>query len=329
MPSLSIIIVNYRSWDILRKNLNALVSYHFQSFAQEIVVVDNCSDDGRFQDFVTLFPTVRFILNEGNWGFAHGCNLGAAIAKGDILLFLNPDTIAPKESIERMYLIYKDDAEMGILSCKQSEKPYSYQKILPSVFTLFGPQRSIYKLVFSQKFKRMNCQTCQTSYISPDWISGSVVMISRGWFEKAGGWNTDYWMYSEDVELSKRVKDLGGKLRLLCDVNIAHEHGGASRINVKTTALTKTEVIISQHVYIHNNFDGLEKALAHFLLVTNTLIFKGILGLLGILLWFIPKARVQFWILKNCLTYYRSAILNRTWLSPRSVKFPVNRNVSH
>lgn len=321
MDILSVIIVNYKSWSILKKNLNLLASYAFEKLSLEVIVVDNYSNDGNLRVFKSAYPQFKIIENTGNWGFAHGCNFGAKHAKGEVLLFLNPDTLAPKESLERMFLEYKANPQIGILSCKQSEKASSYQKIAPSIFTLFGPQRSLYKLIFSNKFKEINCQTCHCEAVSPDWISGSVVMISRAWFDRVEGWNTDYWMYSEDVELSKKVKDSGGLLRLLCNVSIVHEHGGASRINVETSALTKTEVIISQHVYIQNNFSKIQKIPSHFLLIINTLIFKGLLGILGVFLFFLPKARLQFFILKNCVKYYISAIINRTWISPKSGKF--------
>lgn len=321
MPTLSIIIVNYKSWVILQKNLEPLVSYTFQGFNLEIIVVDNCSNDNKIDAFRKRFDSVNIIENSGNWGFAHGCNLGAQHASGEILLFLNPDTLAPKQSIEKMFWKYKSDEKNGILTCKQSEKPSSYQNILPSIFTLFGPQRSLYKWLNSEKFEALNCNSCQGEMISSDWISGSVVMISREWFEKVGGWNTDYWMYSEDVELSKKVKDAGGLLKLMCDINIVHEHGGASRINVKTSALTKTEVIISEHVYIQNNFSKNQKLPSHILLIINTLVFKTVLALVGLLLFFLPKGRVQVLILRNCITYYFSALMNRTWLSSRSFNF--------
>lgn len=321
MPSLSIIIVNYKSWGILQRNLDLLVSYHSEGFDSELIVVDNKSEDGVFLDFKMRFPSVKFIENDGNWGFAHGCNLGALHAKGEILLFLNPDTLAPKDSIEIMLSTYISDSNIGILTCKQSENPSSYQKIKPSIFTLFGPQRSIYKLVNAEKFKVTNCKTCNCEMVDSDWISGSVVMISRWWFDKVGGWNTDYWMYSEDVELSKKVKDAGGSLKLMCKVNILHEHGGASRINPETSALTKTEVIVSQHVYIQNNFIPWQKFPSHILLIVNTLFFKTIFGIFGMLLFFIPKARVQTLILRNCLRYYFSVFRYFTWISPRSINF--------
>ena len=321
MPSLSIIIVNYKSWGILQKNLELLSSYDFENINLQIIVVDNCSNDGRLAEFISLFSKVLFVENEGNWGFAHGCNCGAELATGDILLFLNPDTLAPKASLEKMLFEYISDSKIGILSCKQSDKPSAFRKITPSIFSLFGPQRSLYVLLFPNKFKENNCLTCTGDAISPDWISGSVVMISRAWFDRVGGWNTDYWMYFEDVEFSIKVKQAGGELRMLCGVNIVHEHGGASRINVETAALTKSEVIISHHVYIQNNFSALQKIPSHVLLVINTLFFKSILGILGCFLFFIPKASLQVLLFRNILKYYWSALRHQTWLSFRSFKF--------
>lgn len=319
MPILSIVIVNYKSWTILQKNIEALLSYDFEEFELEIIVIDNCSNDGKFSEFKSKFPGIHILENEGNWGFAHACNLGASLAKGNILLFLNPDTLASKAAISEMYSYYSNNSDIGILSCKQSEKLSSFQKIKPSIYTLFGPQRSIYKLIYSKKIKNMLSQ--DGKIITPDWISGSVVMISKFWFDKVGGWNTDYWMYSEDVELSIKVKEAGGLLKMLTKEKIVHEHGISSRINPITTALTKSEVIISNHVYIQNNFSNWQKIPSHFLLICNTLVFKSILGLIGLVLFFIPKAKVQFLILKNCLAYYFSALGNQTWISPRSFNY--------
>jgi GT2 family glycosyltransferase len=321
MPVLSVIIVNYKSWTILEKNLKALVSFVFSEFEVEIIVVDNCSNDGYLGAFKNKFPQIKLIENSGNWGFAHGCNLGAKHARGELFLFLNPDTLASQTAIETMVSHYLEDESIGIVSCSQSSKASSSQKIRPNIYTLFGLQRSIYKLIFKNKFKESTCKNCNQKFVLPDWISGSVVMISKAWFYRVGCWNTAYWMYSEDVELSVRVATLGGKLQLLSDVFISHEHGGASRINPVTTALTKTEVIISQHTYIQNNFSIIQKVPAHVLLICNTLIFKVILGLIGLLLFFVPKAKTQTLIFVNCLKYYFLAMKNSTWISPRSEKY--------
>lgn len=321
MKQLSIIIVNYKSWMPLSKNLDALSEILKNQPSFEVIVIDNCSGDNELANFQTKYPVIDFYENAGNLGFASGCNFGASKAKGDVLLFLNPDTIGSEDALTKMLHRILVDSQIGIVSCKQSEKASSYQKMFPSLATLFGPQRSLYKMLNSEKFKAMNCATCNCAEVSPDWISGSVVMMTRTWFDKVGGWTEDYWLYSEDTDLSKKVANAHGKIILLCDTYIKHDHGGASRINVKTEALTKAEVIASQHVYIQNHFAGFEKSLAHTLLLMNTLVFKGILAIFGLVFFFIPKLRVQLFLFKNCVGYYLSALKSQTWLSVRSPNY--------
>ena len=148
-----------------------------------------------------------------------------------------------------------------------------------------------------------------------------MVFISREWFDKIKGWNEDYWMYFEDVDLCHKVTLNGGKIAVTRKTTIFHKHGGASRINVKTKALTKTEVIISKHVYISNYFNVSEQILIQTLLILDTVIKKLILSILSLFLFFIPKLIVHRLLLKNIIRYYYQAILNKTWISPRSMNY--------
>jgi GT2 family glycosyltransferase len=316
---LSIIIVNYRSWEVLGKNLELLEAYDFKDFKHEIIVVDNYSDDGQFAPFQIKHPKVKFILNSGNHGFAHGCHTGFLSSSGEIVLFLNPDTIAPKMAIEKMWRFYKSNSDSGIVSCIQSQNPSSYQKTPPGLLTLFGPLRSFYKWKNREDFEKNDCNKCNCEYINPAWISGSVVMISRGVYQKAGGWNANYWMYWEDVELSEKVLNTGMKLYMLCDVIIDHMHGGASRRNPVTSALTKTEVLKSQHLYFSLNKNGFENFVIQTLLVLNNLIFKFLIGFVACFFYFIPKMKVHVLILKNLIKYYIKVLKTGSWKSERAI----------
>ena len=157
--------------------------------------------------------------------------------------------------------------------------------------------------------------------VFPDWVSGAVVLISINWFDKIQGWNEDYWMYFEDVDLSKKVADLGGEIALLENVEIIHNHGGSSRINIKTAAITKTEVLISKHVYINNHFKGFQYFLIQYSVITTVLISKLILGIFGFVFFYKPRLKLESKILVNLIEYYLKSILNRTWLSFRSTNF--------
>ena len=319
---ISIVIVNYKSWNHLFSCLESIQNIKLEYITIEVIVVDNCSNDSKLNVFRNDFPNFSFIENSGNNGFANGCNLGAKNSSGDYLFFLNPDTIISKESILEMYTFLNENKNVGIVSCNQINTSGLYEKnvrFFPDLSTLFGLFRALNKKKLNSKISLKN------DVLYPDWVSGAVLLINRAWFDKISGWDEDFWMYYEDVNLSKKVSNLGGKVALLANTEIIHNHGGSSRINIKTASITKTEVLISKHVYIRHNYTGIKHFILQFLVVMNNLIGKIIATLIGVLFFFIPKLRLNVYLCFNIIKYYSSSVLNRTWLSYRSLNHP-NKN---
>mgnify|MGYP000556845817 CR=1 FL=1 len=323
---ISVVIVNYKSWNYLNKCLSSLDQFEKSLFSYEVLVVDNNSNDGKLEEYKSKYKNVQFIENTGNNGFANGCNVGAREAKGNHLLFLNPDTIANEEALFKMLAYTKENEDVGIVSCLQKNDNGFYENIVrffPSLLTLFGATRALYKFLNYKKLSSRYNSVEELAY--PDWVSGSVVFINRDWFLKVNGWNEDFWMYYEDVDLSKEVKNQDGRVVLLESAEIQHSHGGASRINFTTASLTKTEVIISKHVYIHNHFYGALRIFLQFLVTTSNVISRIIFSALGVLLFFIPKMKLQLYIGGRVFRYYVSSIYQGTWLSPRSMNYKTKR----
>ncbi len=322
MIDVSIVIVNYKSWDALTECLEALTTIYSNRFSFETIVVDNHSNDGKLETFQNLFPSINFIKNSGNNGFANGCNTGANLAKGEYLLFLNPDTVAGENAIYELLNSAKTNPDFGIVTCTQlNEKGKAYKEVrfFPSLKNLFGTFRAINKLFTKSKIKQDF--NPEKTIIFPDWATGAVIFMSVAWYKKINGWNEKYWLYFEDVDICKRVANQGGKVALLRKSTILHKHGGASRINIKTKALTKTEVLISQHIYFNEHSKGFDRSLIQFLILLPLLFGKTLMALLGIIFFFVPKLKVNLYIFKNLFTYYISAIYNRTWTSPRSMLY--------
>ncbi len=325
MQKLSIIIVNYKGWEALRACLDSLAAYKSAFLEFEVIVVDNCSNDGFFTVFKTDFPLFTFIENSGNNGFANGCNLGAKQATSDLYLFLNPDTVIYNDSLDKYITDYIKNPEIAILSCLQVDENNSFYKQknrFPTFFSFFGLSRAFYKRIFKNKIEKSFKEN--VSFFYPQWVTGAVVLISKHWFEKVNGWNEDFWMYMEDVDLCKKVIDQNGIVAVTKKSNIFHKHGGASRINVFTKALTKTEVLISKHVYINTHFNVLQQVILHFFMVLGVLLEKGILSIISFFVFKNLKLKVNRFILKNYLSYLLHALNNKTFLSFRSVNFNKN-----
>lgn len=320
---LSIVIVNYRGWRRLRQCLESLESIENGPFSFEVIIVDNQSNDNTLESFKSDFKDFTFIENTGNNGFANGCNLGASQSAGDYILFLNPDTIVNRLAIEQLIDAAEHHPEIYVLSCHQlneqqkQTKPYGY---FPTISTLTGFLRAINKLVhgpFPTKILKNNLLA-----LFPHWVSGSVILISKKKFFEIGQWNEDYWMYYEDVDLCKRVRDKGKEVALLLDVTIEHNHGGASRINIETKALTKTETIISKHVYINHQITGATAWIMHsYMVLENLIMCLGAVFLSLMTLYSVDKVVLYQKVYVRTIKYYLSALRNRTWLSPRSKKY--------
>ena len=319
---ISIIIVNYRGWKALAECLESIETIILKTFSFEVIVVDNFSNDGQFPVFKQKYSKFTFIENNGNNGFSNGCNVGAIIATGNHFLFLNPDTKLTLEALEKLLQTAVSHHEIGILSCLQINENnvfYKQNNLFPAFGRFFGISRAIFRKLNKAKLEKRFNNTDDLFY--PDWVTGAVVFISRNWFDKIKGWNEDYWLYFEDVDLCKKVSDLGGKVAVTRKATIFHQHGGASRINVKTKALTKTEVIISKHVYISNQFSAGIQIYLQSLLIIGVLLEKTILSVVSLFLFFIPKLKVNRLMLKNLFIYYFNALQKQTWISPRAMNY--------
>lgn len=215
----------------------------------EILVVDNQSGDENISPFQAQHPAVRFIENSGNWGFANACNVGATATAADQLLFLNPDTLAYPKDIFNLLEIKKAH-QINLLTCRQIDATGKNQKAfgnLETFWTSFSPIRRILQKTNPQLYPSPRVDHKERVFC--ECISGSMVMISREDYDKLGGWDDRFWMYAEDADLCKRALAAGMTIAYEPSVTITHFHGGASRANPETKALTKSEVTISRHVF--------------------------------------------------------------------------------
>jgi len=322
MIDLSIIIVNYKGWDTLNTCLTKLESFKNNKYSFEVIIVDNCSNDNQFSVFQKRFPNFHFFENKGNYGFSNANNYGASNAKGKYLLFLNSDIIASDSSVSKLLQVIIAHPDISVLSCRKKNNEGKEEKVccFPLSFkTIIGLFRAIYKI--KNKRKLAERFSLKKDLVFPDWISGSVLLISKKNFKDIGGWNDNYWLYCEDEDLCKRAINKGGKVGLSNRVTMIHNHGGTTRIDKKTTALTKTEVLISHHVYFSQNFSGIHAYILHAFFMINNLIFKFIPFVLGTFFFFIEPLNIRRRIYFNLVKYYSNAIVVRTWISPRSINY--------
>jgi GT2 family glycosyltransferase len=227
----------------------------------------------------------------------------------DILLILNPDTIVKEEAIGKLLQIAKAHPEYSIISCRQVGENGRERRAA-------GKFPGMSKHVISKRRP-------DTSVSFPDWVSGSVMMMRKDTFQNLKGFDESFWMYYEDVDICLRARNAGGEIAFFNDIDIRHDHGGSSRINLKTTAITKSEVQISKHFYIQKHLRGFKRIIYHAFATADNLVTGTITGITGLIFFFVPKLFVRFLILSRLIGYYAGSLHKRLWMSSRSVKFKV------
>ena len=315
---LSIIIVNYKCWEVLARCLESFIKYK-PHISYEIIVVDNDSQDGKFNNFKQQFHEIKLIANKGNYGFSNGCNLGADNANGEFLLFLNPDvTLTNSPAIDDMLSFAKANTDVGITSCRTLYHNGKREREIAflSPWLTIGWLRALYKLALSRKIANKFPENKNIWY--PEWVAGSVILIQRDFFKKIGKWSENkFWMYSEDPDICLKARNNGKKIALLRNVELKHQHGGASRRNPKTTAITKSEVVTSSHVFIHVHTKGINRVALHLVIMINTLTSWLLRTIITLPFFWKDYFKANLLTLIAIIKYYLNIIIRCNWKSKR------------
>lgn len=236
----SFVIINYRSREFLGHCVESILK-HAQSFSFEIIIVNN---DEKPLEKILGSNNIKIIEHNINRGFAHASNFGANKAIGKILFFLNSDTEILNSNIQDILNAFNDPS-VGAVAPKLvlsdgSPQPWSagYEiTILDILKNNFGCIKS--KGVWLQE---------KTGTV--DWASGAALAVSKEIFKKCGGFDENLFMYFEDVDLCKRIRNVGKKIIFLPHIKLLHI-GGQSKSNIKEQ---KIQYYQSQDYYFKKHF---------------------------------------------------------------------------
>ena len=227
MIYLSIIIVNYNVKEFLQ-NLIHSIEKATKNLSSEIIVIDNASDDGSVDIIKQKFPTVKLIENKNNIGFGSANNQGLKIAQGKYILFINPDCIVSENTFDKMISFFNEHPDCGLAGCKILNSDGSLQlacrRSFPGPWTSFTKVTGLSNLFpGSRIFARYNLTYLDENRIHEvDAVSGSFMMIKRDAYEKVGGFDDQFFMYGEDLDLCYRVQKAGFKVYYVPDTQIIH-----------------------------------------------------------------------------------------------------------
>jgi N-acetylglucosaminyl-diphospho-decaprenol L-rhamnosyltransferase len=204
-----IVIVTYDAGGFVDAAIDSALA---QSVPCEVVVVDNASTDGSIDALRVKYPGVRIVENPENVGFGRAVNAGVLAGGGapEFVALLNPDAVAKPNWIERM-TAWMDERHVDVAS----------SVVVGESAPFFAGGRWLPFLGVAQT---------HASYAGQDahWVSGCAMIARRSVFERTGGFDAQYFLYSEDVDFCLRASALGARIGVCEDPLVAHPEPGKS-----------------------------------------------------------------------------------------------------
>ncbi len=225
---LSIIIVYYGGFKNLLGLLKSIRLFKSET-SYEIIVVNNKLDENIGPKVLKLYKNIKFITSSGNIGYANGNNLGAKHASGKYLLIINPDTKISIGSIDILAKFLDSNNDVAIVAPNLIYENGNFLEYIGS--RKLTPLRAIFALSFINKMFPNN--PISRKYFlkdipkdvlrEVDTVPGTAFMIRKSIFNKVKGFDTNFFLYFEEFDLCKRIRDLRLKIFINPKAIVTHD----------------------------------------------------------------------------------------------------------
>jgi GT2 family glycosyltransferase len=232
MISCSIIIVNYKSPQLV---LDCLGAFFPRAFPPEIevIVVDNGSNDNSEQLIRTSYPAVKWIAMNYNSGFARANNAGIRVSLGRNVLLLNSDTLGGEEAI--IECARRLDKGNYVACGVQLLNPDRSPQVSGNFFITGAVNQLLMLPLLGDIFRRLGYALGVKKTNLPeakgtaevDWINGAFLMVKREAIGKAGLLDEDFFLFFEEIEWCSRLRKLGN-LCIFGDLQVVHLMGATA-----------------------------------------------------------------------------------------------------
>lgn len=226
----SIIIVNWNGGeeflDCLKSLRDARTSNDF-----DVIVIDNNSRDGSREQAQAAYPEFQILNSGANLGFARANNRARGMVRSRYVLFLNPDTKVTSAAVPAMAKILDEKPGVGAVGCKLTDEDGTVHDLglqwFPTPWTEFLNLLFVSQNTFRTVAKITGSADANTSG-EVQKLYGGCIMVRREVLEKIGWLDDRYFMYAEDVDLCRTIRDAGWKLFYTSEATVVHHAGVTS-----------------------------------------------------------------------------------------------------
>ena len=252
---LSIVIVSYNAPKHLEICLDSCQEA-LKNCEGEIIVVDNNSPEIDFESLKKIYPTIKYLLQTENLGFAKANNIGVENALGDYILILNPDTIIPEDIFPKLIDFHQSKDKIGLIGVRLIDTNGNFhpesKRNIPTA-----------KNSFSKLFQRLNKSTSNNYYklevdefeTAPcEILVGAFMFTTKQIYQEIGGFDARYFMYGEDIDISYSAELAGYTNYYKGDITVLHYKGESTKRDKKYFKIFFEAMMIFLAKYYKDNW---------------------------------------------------------------------------
>jgi hypothetical protein len=225
-PRLAVVVVSFEARETLLAGLAALRAP--ASFPLELVVVDNASTDGSAESVRARDPEALLIANRDNLGFARACNQGWRASRAPHVLFLNPDAEVTPGAVETLVSLLESRPAVGAAGPRTRGSDGTIQVSTgPDLMPLaeLRQRRLVLGVARREAHALAEAEALHAREHEPAWVSGSCLVVRRAALEAVGGFDERFFLYEEDADLCRRLREAGWRVVFTPAAEVKHHLG--------------------------------------------------------------------------------------------------------
>jgi len=276
MKDLAIIVVNYNTSHLLERMQSAIKS-NYANLSLQIILIDNASNDDVVQ-FCEKNPEIDFIQSPVNIGFGRANNIALEKVDSELVLLLNTDAFLSQDTLQKSVDYIKKNHTCGVLGVKLTGEDGTLQpscRFFPTAFNIFLQTAGFakyfarVKMIDDPKIDYTKVQKC-------DWVPGCFYLTRTDIVRTIGLFDERFFMYYEEVDHCKRVKEKGWEVHYFPDTKVIHLGGESSKIvgEVTETGKQLNEFQIESELLYFRKHYGLLYVGIHTVLMSVALLFN-------------------------------------------------------
>ena len=228
---ISVIMVSYKTGSVLKESLVAALQ---DPEISEIILIDNGNDAlmrGWLGAISAQYPKLSLLQGHGNIGFGRACNYGAALARGEYLLFVNPDAVIKSGSAKALSScgrgLKRPWITGGLLRDHHGQEQGGARRGALTPLSAIMSFTGLHKIFGRQSIHQHKTPTPDAP-IMMQTISGAFMMMDQASFTHISGFDERYFLHVEDIDICRRVRLAGGQIQFVPQAQVTH-YGATSK----------------------------------------------------------------------------------------------------